>query len=356
MDPISQGAVGAVAAQTLNHVAPKHSLLRSRESIAALTWLGCAAGMAPDLDVLIQSPTDPLLFLEFHRHFTHALVFIPVGALIVAGALYRLVRDRLSFSQAYLACLLGYATHGLLDACTSYGTQLFWPFADTRVAWNNVSVVDPFFTLPLLALVIVAYRTRRPAATFAGIAWALAYLAFGVVQMERAYTVAEALADARGHTANRLTMKASFGNLLVWKSIYEHNGRYYVDGIRTGTAGSVCPGESVPRLNIDAHLPFLDRESQQARDLERFRWFSDDYLTPIDTPGAVTDMRYSMVPNQVEPMWGVTLQAGAPRDAHVQWWTRRDMTATRRAEFWALLRGDGCESVESTAGAIASGG
>ena len=39
--------------------------------------------MAPDLDVLFQSPTDPILFLEFHRQFTHSLVFIPIGALLV---------------------------------------------------------------------------------------------------------------------------------------------------------------------------------------------------------------------------------------------------------------------------------
>ena len=68
-----------------------------------------------------------------------------------------LARKALSWRQTYLACLdTGYATHGLLDACTSYGTQLFWPFSDERVAWNNSSIVDPLFTLPILALVIAA--------------------------------------------------------------------------------------------------------------------------------------------------------------------------------------------------------
>ena len=126
MDPVSQGAVGAAFSQSTQAL-PQLRLEAYREKIVTLSWLGCLAGMAPDLDVLIQSPTDPLLFLEFHRHFTHALIFIPFGALIVSGVLYRAVRHTLSFKEAYLACFVGYATHGLLDACTSYGTQLFWP-------------------------------------------------------------------------------------------------------------------------------------------------------------------------------------------------------------------------------------
>ena len=157
MDPISQGALGASAAHAL---LPRDDRAPSA-GVAAL--FGCLAGLAPDLDVFISSSTDPLLFLEFHRQFTHALVFIPVGAGIVAALLHGFVRRRQSFAATYQVCLIGYATHGFLDACTSYGTQLLWPFTDYRVAWNNVSVVDPLFTLPLLALLIAGMvrRSRR---------------------------------------------------------------------------------------------------------------------------------------------------------------------------------------------------
>jgi inner membrane protein len=71
MDPVSQGVVGAAFAQTAAR----------RGQLATVAWYGALGGMAPDLDVLFQSPTDPLLFLEFHRQFTHSLVFIPFGAL-----------------------------------------------------------------------------------------------------------------------------------------------------------------------------------------------------------------------------------------------------------------------------------
>ena len=115
MDPISQGAIGAALA-TATHT--------RRKKMLTVALLGMLAGMAPDLDVLMQSPTDPLLFLEYHRQFSHSLVFIPIGALLVAWPLFKFfARKVLTWRETYLACLAGYATHGLLDACTSYGTQ-----------------------------------------------------------------------------------------------------------------------------------------------------------------------------------------------------------------------------------------
>ena len=333
MDPISQGALGAVAPQ----------LAFPGRKAAAVALLGALAGMAPDLDVFISSPTDPLLFLEYHRQFTHALVFVPVGAGVAAALLHWLVRGTLSFRESYLACLCGYATHGLLDACTSYGTQLFWPFADTRVAWNNVAVVDPLFTLPLLALVIAAVVRRRRAFAVAGLAWALAYLGFGVVQNQRAEAAGWQLAAARGHEPSRLTAKASFANLLVWKVVYEHDGRYHVDGVRTGLRISVCAGESVPRLERGRDLPWLAPGSQQARDLERFRWFSDDHLA-LDPrlPNRVIDMRYSLIPNRIDALWGIDLDPDAPVNQHVRFATDRSATASDRDALWALLTGAAC--------------
>ena len=147
MDPVTQGVLGASSAQSAS----------TGKQLAAATLCGVVAGMAPDLDALIRSSDDPLLYLEYHRQFSHALIFIPIGALLCAVLLWRMVARWLSFYQTYLFCLLGYATHGLLDACTSYGTQLFWPFSNARIAWHTVSIIDPLFTLPLLVLVALAY-------------------------------------------------------------------------------------------------------------------------------------------------------------------------------------------------------
>ena len=339
MDPISQGAVGAVA--------PQAAL--KPEKIRAVALLGCLAGLAPDLDIFIQSSTDPLLLLEYHRQFTHALLFIPVGAAIVALLLHPIVRRTLPPKETYLACLLGYATHGLLDACTSYGTQLFWPFSHYRVAWNNVSVVDPLFTLPLLCLVISAAVLRRRAFAVAGLAWALAYLALGAVQNQRAEAAGALLAAERGHVPQRLSAKAGFGNLLVWKVVYEHGGRFYVDGIRTGLTATACPGASIPRLDPGRDFPWLDPGSRQARDVERFSWFSDGWVA-VDprVENRVIDMRYSVVPNTIDPMWGIDVDPQAAPGKHVRYVVDRSARLGQRHQYWRMLTGEDCsESLES---------
>lgn len=333
MDPISQGALGAVAAESV----------AARSKLRAWALLGCLAGMAPDLDVFIASAEDPLLFLEYHRQFTHALVFIPVGAFVAALVLHWTVRRTLRPIESYLACLVGYATHGFLDACTSYGTQLLWPFTDERFAWNNVSVVDPLFTAPLIAFVVAAAVTRRRVLAILGLAWAACYLLLGVVQTHRVEAAAVALAADRGHQPNRVTVKAGFANLLVWKIIYEHGGRYHVDAVRAGMEVAVCPGASVAALDIARDLPWLDQHSQQARDVERFRWFSDDYLA-LDPKRAnrVIDVRYSVVPNQIDPLWGVALSPDVAPDVHVAFFANETIGPGQRGDYLRLLTGVGC--------------
>jgi inner membrane protein len=328
LDPVSQAALGASWAQS----ASRGAKLRDAG------MLGAVSGMAPDLDTLIQSRTDPLLFLEFHRHFTHALAFVPVGALVCAAVFHWAVRRRLAFHQTYLYCVLGYGSHGLLDACTSYGTQLLWPFSDERIAWNVVSVVDPLFTLPVLALIVLAARARRARYAHAAVAWAVVYLAFGYVQLMRAQAEGLEHALRRGHEPARLEAKPSFGNMLLWKVIYEHDGRYYVDAVRTGVRRTVIDGESTEKLDLEKHFPWLDPESRQARDIERFRRVSDDFLAVDESaPQRVVDMRYSMVPNEIDGFWAIVVDPGAAADDHVQFITTRENAPEQTRRFLAML-------------------
>lgn len=334
MDPISQGAVGAAFAQSS----------AQPERLRAYAIFGALAGLAPDLDIFIQSSTDPLLFLEYHRHFTHALVFIPIGALIVCTVLFRVLRHALTFRQAYLACLIGYATHGLLDACTSYGTQLLWPFSDVRISWNNISVVDPLATIPLVVLVILSVRKRSRRYAVAAVVWLLSYLLIGVVQHERAMATAYQMAAAKGHTPDRLTVKPGFANILLWKSIYQYDGQYYVDAVRVGTDRRFCPGQRIAVFDYDKHLPSLARDSQQAIDIERFRWFSDNYIASMNSDGYIIDVRYSAVPNEINPLWGIQVDTSAPAGTHADFIPSRRASAAQTEALWALLRGEGCQS------------
>ncbi len=333
MDPLTQGVLGSSLPQASNH----------GRYAASAGLLGFFAGMAPDLDVLIRSATDPLLFLEYHRQFTHSLVFIPIGGLICALVLHYLIGRRrgLAFRQSWLFCTLGYATHAVLDACTTYGTMLFWPFSDVRIAWNTISIIDPLFTLPLLAGVLLAARRGNPRYAQVALAWACAYMALGLVQRDQAQAMGYELAAGRGHEPLRLEAKPSFANILVWKIVYETDDRFYIDAVRTGPAARVFPGESVMKLDIDRDMPWLDRDSQQALDIERFRWFSNGYIArdPVHA-NRIIDVRYSMVPNEVDALWSLEVLPGAGRDEHAAYLVHRNAGPESAGRIWRMLAGE----------------
>ena len=332
MDPLTQGALGAALPQAAN----------ASRYVASAGLLGFLAGMAADLDVLIRSSEDPLLFLEYHRQFTHALVFIPAGGLLCASVLHHLIGRRrgLAFRHTWLFCTLGYATHALLDACTTYGTVLFWPFSEARVAWNTISIIDPLFTLPLLAAIVLAARRRRPVYARIALCWAVAYMALGLWQRNEAVAMGHALAEQRGHAPLRLEAKPSFGNILVWKIVYETGDRFYVDAVRASLSPRVFRGDSVQKLDIDRDIPWLERESQQARDIERFRWFSNGYIARHpDHTNRVIDIRYSMLPNEVAPLWSIELRPGAGQGEHAAYLVHRDGGSDKFARMWRMLSG-----------------
>ena len=268
-----------------------------------------------------------------HSFSNHSL------SLWLATLIFPLFKSSLSLKTVYFASFLGYATHGLLDACTSYGTQLFWPFSNERVSWNNISIVDPLFTIPVLILLVTAIKTKKKIFNFFGIGWIIFYLTLGYVQYERALSAAIELATMRGHNAERLTLKPSFGNLILWKSIYKHNETFYVDAIRTAQSSTWCLGETIRVFDYKFHLPNLDMESQQKKDIERFRWFSQDYLGYVKEKNIVTDVRYSMIPNQIAPMWGLTIDEQRGINDHATWWTSRNLDQSQMDLFIDLLKG-----------------
>ena len=339
MDPLTQGVLGTTAAQLVSKPAQK----------VTAAVVGFLSGMAADLDVLIQSPHDPLFSLEYHRHFTHALVFIPFGALACAIVFYGLLNlrfkenSKLSFKSVYIFCFSGYATHAVLDSCTTYGTQLLWPFSDARIAWNNVSVIDPLFTLPLLAVISAAVIKRSTRLAWVGAIFAVGYLSLGVIQNQRAKGVAFELAQSRGHQPINLGLKPSFANIIVWKSVYEHQGRYYVDAIRIGLTSKIYPGSSTPKLDLKDHFSWLDETTQQAKDIERFRWFSNDHLgIDPDNINRIIDIRYSLIPNRMDGMWGITLDPKAGHSDHIAWSNSRpkgEALKKQASGLWAMILG-----------------
>lgn len=334
MDPLTQGALGAALPQSIS----AQWTTRRKSQVVIAGVLGMVGGVAADLDVLISSDTDPLFFLTYHRQFTHSLLFIPFGGLLVAAVLHGLFRRwwQLSFWHTALFCTLGYASHALLDTTTSYGTMLLWPLVETRYSLSIVSVVDPLFTLPLVTLVIMAGTTNKPRFAQAGLVWVILYLGLGGWQHMGARAMAADLAAERGHVPERVVIKPSFGNILVWRSVYEAEGRYFIDAVRPHIARRIFEGTSIPVLNVDMDLPWLESDTQQELDLKRFDHFSAGYSAIDPTnPSRVIDVRYSFVPNEIGALFSIELDPAAAPSDHVRYITHR---AEARAQFGRLWR------------------
>ncbi len=122
-------------------------------------FYGAIAGTIPDLDVVANYLVDTVTALEVHRGFTHSIVFSIVFGLFF-GWLVSLWEKRASWKQWSLLWFLCFLTHPLLDAHTTWGTQLFWPF-DLRLAYKNIFVIDPLYTLPFLIFLVVALLRKR---------------------------------------------------------------------------------------------------------------------------------------------------------------------------------------------------
>ncbi len=317
MDPITQGVFGAIAGQ----------VPANKTTIAKASLVGALSGMAPDLDVLIRSSEDSLLFLEFHRHFTHSLLFVPFGGAL-CGLFFYLCLGKywaLPLRQFLLWAVLGFATHGLLDGCTSYGTRLLWPLTSERFAWDMVSVIDPIFSALLFIFAVSAIVFRKHLLTFVALVWIGVYLSVAAVQHQRAESFGYHLAEQRGHPVERLHAKPSFGNIIVWKIIYQSNDVFYVDAYKPGLFQSKhWEGESLPKLDVKRDFPWLDMSAQQAKDVERFREFSGDFLAvdPNNT-NRIGDVRYSQLPNDIQPLWAIELFPGADDKKHALYVTQR---------------------------------
>lgn len=99
-------------------------------------------------------------------------------------------------------------------------------------------------------------------------------------------------------------------------------------------------GDSIPKLNVSQDFPWLDPNSQQAKDIERFRWFSNGFISKDPNDALrVIDVRYSIVPNQLKAMWSIKLSKSADAEEHVLYETHRDNTPVSRKIFFDMLKG-----------------
>lgn len=330
MDPLSHLLLGGAAAYAVSG----RSL--GRRAIA----VGAVAALLPDLDYLIRSGSDPLLAIEHHRGFTHSFLLMPVGGVVGAIPWLAVPSIREKPVPVLLAAFAGYASHAPLDAATTYGTQLFWPFSSYRVGLDWVSIIDPVVTIVLLVGVLAAMVRGSRNSAVAALLLVLAYLGLGAAQRERAIGAQARIASERSHERVRGDAYPTFANQIVWRSLYQAGDTLFMDRIRVPWVGRAAwiPGTAVERITLP-DLPIETRADPRTReDFHRFFWFAGGWVARApDEQDLIGDARYSLRPDRFEPVWGVRLSPGSP--APTRWVDRsrdRDLGAD---DLWAGVTG-----------------
>lgn len=310
MDPITQGALGAAAAQTLLQLEP--------ERPHRIWMAGAIGGMAADLDILIRSSNNPMLSLLYHRHFTHSLIFIPIGGFIIALCLLLFPYFRSNWKVTLWAALIGYATHGILDAATSYGTVLFWPFSLQRINWDFIFIINPVFTALLVigTAIGIIFHTRKAIA--AGLISALIFLGLNALQHHKALEYFKT--DLKKHYPDTQMIRAMPAGLssTIWRGIAVSGNRLIISNLKIPWAKKpyAIQTYSFPYFRTKDLPRYVQLSKGLQKDYAIFNWFTSGYLVLVSkTPLILADGRYTIGKNPIRSLWGIEFK---PEYQHVK--------------------------------------
>ena len=222
MDSLTQIVLGAsVAEATLGKKIGNKAIV-----------LGAIAGTIPDLDIVTRFFVDDLTASVMHRGFSHSLIFPFVAAPILAWILKKIYSSYtdVSFNDWFKMFFLVIITHPILDAQTTWGTQLFWPF-EWRVAVENIFIIDPIYTLPFLTfLILTAFQDRlskkRRLYNSLGLIISSTYLLITLSFKGIAhYNIAKAL-EENNIEYKDINTRATYFNSILWSSQIELEDSY----------------------------------------------------------------------------------------------------------------------------------
>ena len=194
-------------------------------------FYGAIAGTIPDLDVFFGNFTDTITAIEWHRGFSHSIIFCLLFAPIFGWITSLLERKKgLDWKPWTKLYFLGFFTHILLDAFTSWGTQIFWPIK-ARVALHSIFVIDPLYTVPFLILTITLMffkresKTRRRLNTI-GLTLSTVYL-FATVGIKSIATQKfEQALDNQGISYTKMSTRPAPLNTVLWNANIETKDAY----------------------------------------------------------------------------------------------------------------------------------
>jgi len=263
MDTLTQAALGATIAE---------AGFRRRLGGRAVLF-GAACGILPDLD-MVAGLAGEWASMVHHRGASHSLLVLPPLALLVGWLGHRLIgRGTPRRAWMHLA-FWALITHPLLDLCTTYGTQILWPLSSARYALDAIAIIDPLYSLPLLAVLALArWRRFTPAssARLARIALVAttAYVAVGYTLSRRAEAAGRAALARQAFDAEEVRATPLLGTILLWRIV----ARDAAGDLRIATASSWSPEpESFTALDRPQD-PFVSAALDSPRG-RIFEWFA----------------------------------------------------------------------------------
>lgn len=269
MDPFTQITLGAAVGELL---------LGKKVGNKAPLWGGIIAGL-PDLDMLAYPFVPEIQELIIHRGLSHSLLLVVVGAPVLGWIIGR-IHPQANAAWRDWSWLAFWAllTHILLDCFTTYGTQIFRPFSDYRVTFSSVFIIDPLYTVPLLAGLVTALfwhptSRRRRLANYLGLGFSSLYLLFTLVNKWHVESVFENSLREKGYSYERLlTYPTAFNNLL-WIGLADDG-----EGIWIGHYSILDEDNCIAFQRVDKNREFIADMLEQ-RIIERLIWFSSGYYT-----------------------------------------------------------------------------
>lgn len=285
MDSLTQIVLGAAIGE---------KILGKKLGNRALFY-GAVAGTIPDLDVYVGKFFDPITAIEIHRGFSHSILFFVLLSPLLGWVLSKIEKkNRVTFKQAVIFWFLGLLTHALLDAFTTWGTQLFYPF-DIRLSLHSIFVIDPLYTLPFLLCLIMTMRFRRDHPkrqkwNNLGLLVSSSYLLLTVVTQQVVKSKFEKRLSEENIEYIRKIVKPSPLNIILWNSIIETEGGYYM--------GDYSFFDSQP-ISLDFYPKNKEhiKEFEEEKVIRQLKWISEEWWTITHKNHQLffNDMRFGLI-------------------------------------------------------------
>lgn len=267
MDSVTQLTLGAaVAVATLGR-------LPGSKLKVALT--GAVLGTLPDLDVIIDYG-DVVSNMVLHRTESHALFYQTLVSPLLAWLAALCCKQQQYYLRWLLATWLILITHTGIDAMTVYGTQFGLPFTNTPFAVGSMFIIDPLYTLPLLAGVgwfLLSGRKRGYAANNAGLALSCGYLLWSFIAQQHVSTVAAENAQQQLPGYQQILVTPAPLNTVLWR-IVVMTEQGYAEGFY-----SLFDDSNQIAFNLITQDNSLKQRYADVKAIQQLSWFSRGFYT-----------------------------------------------------------------------------